>query len=167
MLSLYITNVNHFMSVLLRSDCFDSFLLDEATITTNTTIHIDGTIPNGFYTEEDKEELNLVGLKQLPYSFIKETCFGLIKGKRTPVAFKFVFMLPKNIMDEIKKSTALTFDESAVTNMCFICNYSDGKLMLTSGISYQIFVPGHELDKALDTYLKTLLTKLEIGFEDA
>ncbi|MCR5271408.1 MAG: DUF5721 family protein [Lachnospiraceae bacterium] len=167
MLSLQIKNVKQFMIDLLKSEYFDNFLLDEAYINTNASFYIDGTIQNGFYTDEDKEELSLSGLKKLPYSYLKNNCFELIKGKRTPVSFKFVFLLPKQTVDEIKKSTAISFDDASVTNMYFICSYNDGKLFLTDGISYQTFVPGHELDKALDNYLKTFLNKLQIDYDEA
>ncbi len=99
MLSLRVTNIKKYMSLLLGSNTFDTFLLEEAVITTNATISIDGRIPKGFYTDEEREELSLVGLSHLPYGQIREKCFELIKGKKTPVYFKFVFLLPKKITE--------------------------------------------------------------------
>ncbi|MCR5469103.1 MAG: DUF5721 family protein [Lachnospiraceae bacterium] len=166
MLSLTINNIKDFMSVLLRSDQFDHFLLKEATIVTNVSTHLDGRIPEGFYTKEDLAELSLNESEYIPYGMIKNTCFELIKGKRTPVSFKFVFLLSHDHTEKIKENAGINFDPSAVTNMCFICSFSGGKLTVTDGISYQTFVPNHDLDKALDNFLKNYLNTLNISFEE-
>jgi len=166
MLSLQVTNIKKFMSLLLGSNAFDSFLLEEAVIQTNTTISIDGRMTKGFYNDEEKEELGLDGLSHIPYGLVREKCFELIKGKKTPVYFKFVFLLPQATTDRLMQSVSTNFDHNVVTNMCLICTYQEGTLYITDGVSYQTFVLGHDLDKALDDYIKAYLNKSEISFEE-
>lgn len=45
------------MNSLLASEQFDSFLVEEATITTYNTFHIDGHLIRDFYTSEELEEI--------------------------------------------------------------------------------------------------------------
>ena len=50
MIALQIKEVKSFMGKLLGTECFDSFLLEEAVITTYNTFHIDGRINREFFS---------------------------------------------------------------------------------------------------------------------
>ena len=52
MIALKITNVKQFMAKLLGSEDFDSFLLEEAAISTYNTFMIDGHQNRDFYSTE-------------------------------------------------------------------------------------------------------------------
>ena len=93
MIALELTDIKTFMNKLLRSEVFDHFLLQEAVITNSATYTINGQITKGFYTEEELDELQLNGCRFLPFSMLKGNCFDLIKGKKTPSSFRFVFLL--------------------------------------------------------------------------
>ena len=98
MLALQLTDIKNFMNQLLRSETFDHFLLQEAVIHSGASYVIDGHINKDFYTEEEIETLRLTGCKALPFSMLRGNCFDLIKGKKTPSSFKFVFLLsPSNL----------------------------------------------------------------------
>ena len=53
MIALRIKNVKHFMSQFLGGDAFDSFLLEQASISTYCTFTIDGRENRAFYTSEE------------------------------------------------------------------------------------------------------------------
>ena len=90
MIALQLKNTKNFMTHLLLSDTFDNFLFIEGKIVTFNTFTIDGYIQKGFY-EESMDGYS--SWKQL-----RELCFSIIKGKRTPLSFRFVFSLsPENI----------------------------------------------------------------------
>ena len=97
MIALKLTNVKACMSHLLLMDTFDSFLLIEGEIMTFNTFKIDGFIQKNFYTSEELEQMGT--LPEYAYwKQLREYCFSLIKGKKTPLGFRFVFSLsPKNI----------------------------------------------------------------------
>ena len=57
MISLQIKNTKSFMNTLLVSEQFDSFEVEEATITTFNTFYIDGHIVKDFYTLEEIDEI--------------------------------------------------------------------------------------------------------------
>ena len=98
MLALNIPELKNFMNQLLCSDTFDHFLLKEATIQKDAVWNFDGTVTPDFYSSEELEEQGLSGLAFLPYGRVRQHCFDLIKGKRTPSYFKFVFLLsPDNL----------------------------------------------------------------------
>ena len=81
------------MSHLLLSDTFDNFLFIEGEIVTFNTFTIDGFIQKSFYESEEEAGNDYALWKQL-----RELCFSMIRGKRTPLSFKFVFSLsPRNI----------------------------------------------------------------------
>ena len=96
-----ISDLKNFMNKLLLTDSFDYFLLEEGTIVTANTFQIDGHIQKDFYTKEEQEDGVLC-----PYGFsrwkdMRPFCFQLIKGKRTPLSFKFVLLLLPEHMERI------------------------------------------------------------------
>ena len=86
MIALKLKNTKNFMTQLLLSDTFDNFLFIEGEVVTFNTFTIDGFIQKDFY--EDSPEGDYASWKQL-----RELCFSIIKGKRTPLSFRFVFSL--------------------------------------------------------------------------
>ena len=93
MLALELTNVKDFMNKLLKSETFDNFLLQEAVITSAASYVIDGHIHDGFFSSKEISELGLTGYRLLPFRFLRGNCFDLIKGRKTPSSFKFIFSL--------------------------------------------------------------------------
>ena len=100
MIALEIASTKNFMKHLLSGETFDDFLLEECTISTANTYTIDGHINIDFFPPEERD------LTALPYSFrpwseLKNLCFDLIKGKYTPLFFKFVLHLKPEKATEI------------------------------------------------------------------
>ncbi len=80
------------MNALLLSEQFDSFLVEEAVITTYNTFHIDGHLVKDFYKAvRSGRSLNTI-ISPPSFSSWKDTsapsASQLIKGKKTPVSFK-------------------------------------------------------------------------------
>ena len=89
MIALQITSMKNFMNHLLVADTFDPFLLEEATVSTALTVTIDGHINKDFYPADERGE-DCIPWDLQSWSKIKGLCFDLIKGKHTPLYFKFV-----------------------------------------------------------------------------
>ena len=92
MISLTLPDIKDFTSHLLLKDSFDSFCFIEGEIVTFNTFRIDGFIQKEFFDTDS----------ELPeYSYwknVRDYCFQIIRGKRTPLSFRFVFSLsPQNI----------------------------------------------------------------------
>lgn len=165
MIALEITDIKTFMNKLLRSDMFDHFLLQEAAITGNAAYHIDGQITKGFYSDEELEELQLKGLRFLPFSMLKTNCFDLIKGKKTPSAFRFVFLLSPENMEKTINSVSSSYQTCDVTGMYINIRYQNQLLSLTTGISYNLFSTDKSLEHEWDKMVEKFLKQHEITYE--
>lgn len=146
MIALQITDIGSFMNHLLKNGLFDHFLLQEATITQAVTYTIDGTVNSDFYEPEELEAMELDDAVYMPFSHIRPMCFEMIKGKKKPAYFKFVFLLsPKNQESTIAKAGS-SFTSEDVSAMYINITYKNNSLTCTTGISYRLF----SLDKSLD-----------------
>lgn len=153
------------MHQLLCTEIFDNFLLSEAIITKDATFTIDGHINRDFYSAEDLEQLHLQNAKILPYGMLRNTCFDIIKGKHTPVSFKFILLLsPENMAQTIASSNS-SLTPSDVNGMLLNLIYHNGQLTLTTGISYTTFSLDRTLEEAWDKMVQTFLYKHQISFE--
>lgn len=150
-----ITNIKDFMNKLLCSELFDHFLLSEAFIQTKVAYTIDGRLTKEFWTKEELETEGLSDLPYAPFSQLRGSCYDLIKGKKTPVAFKFVFLLsPDNLANTLARSDS-SFSPEDLSGVFLNLKYADGKLSCTTGISYKAF----SLDKSFEQYWDKLAAK--------
>lgn len=178
MIALQITSMKQFMSQLLTSDAFDLFLLEEATISTAYTYNIDGHVNKDFFAPLEPDSGGVLYEFQ-PWSEAKSLCFQLIKGKHTPLYFKFVLQLkPENAM-------ALLFGEPAVDSaapqthpskeavlpgsvkaLVLNIKYDGIHATLTTGTSFHTFVMNKEADRLWDRALLHYLGKRGIPCEE-
>ncbi len=164
MLALEISSMKNFMNQLLAGDAFDPFLLEEATVKTASTFVIDGRVNRDFFPAEE----------HLPYDFrpwseIKGLCFDLMKGKHTPLYFKFVLQLKPEkaaaLLQRAENAAGLTGDFAQVKALVLNIRYNGGKAILTTGTSYHTFVPGREADLVWDNAFRRYLDKKGIEYE--
>jgi len=167
MIALELTDIKDFMNKLLRSEVFDHFLLQEGTITTAATYTINGQITKGFYSDEELAELHLEGCRFLPFSMLRTNCFDLIKGKKTPVAFRFVFLLSPSNMEKTIAAIDSSYQPSDVTGMYINLRYQNQLLSLTTGIAYNVFSTDKTLEAEWDKMVIKFLKQNEIAFEES
>lgn len=162
MLALAITSMKNFMSHLLSGDTFDIFLLEEAAVSTANTYTIDGHINLDFFPPEERGEENFPYAFR-PWSEMKSLCFDLIKGKYTPLYFKFVLQLKPEYAQQILSDGAA--DMSQVKALVLNIRYDGNKAVLTTGVSYHTFVMDRDAELLWDNALCRYLDKKEIGYE--
>ncbi len=166
MIALELTDIKDFMNKLLRTEVFDHFLLQEAMITSGATYTINGQITKGFFSEEEIDELHLNGCRFLPFSMLKTNCFDLIKGKKTPSAFRFVFLLSPKNMEKTIAAVGSSYTPSDVTGMYINVKYQNQLLSLTTGIAYNTFSTDKTLELEWDKMVMKFLKQHEIAFEE-
>ena len=166
MIAIELTDIKDFMNKLLRSEIFDHFLLQEAVITTAATYTINGQLTKGFYSDEELRELELEGCRFLPFSSLRANCFNLIKGKKTPSAFRFVFLLSPKNMEKTISSVGSSYHTSDVTGMYINIKYQNQLLSLTTGIAYNIFSTDKTLENEWDKMVMKFLKQHQIDFEE-
>lgn len=164
MLALQITNMKVFMNHLLIGDTFDSFLLEECTISTANTFTIDGHMNTEFFPMAERTPENL------PYDFrcyseIKGLCFDLIKGKHTPLYFKFVLHLKPEFSRELLRKNDLSLTDTSLKSLVLTIKYDGTKAILTTGSSYHTFVMDKTPDVIWDRHLLSFLSEKKIPYE--
>ncbi len=158
MVALKITSMKQFMNKLLASDAFDSFLLEEATISTSCVYHIDGRI--------NKEFPDVPAYDFKPWEEAKGTCFDLIKGKHTPLFFKFVLHLKPEQTTQLLEQNVQGFDPSLLRAFVLTIKYDGEAITLTSGTAYTTFVLDKSPELLWDKALEKFLTHKEIAYEN-
>lgn len=156
MISVRINNKKDFMAQLLKGNLFDSFLLEEATIETFNTFTIDGRIHKEFYSEEELTGLNTYS----KWSDVKPICFDLIKGKHTPLGFKFVLHASDSLKEALIKQADFGISPESI-NLGANIRFSNGDIIITTGISYSIFTMDKSIEKAWDNYIPSFLESSE------
>lgn len=168
MLALQISQMKPFMNQLLTAEAFDCFLLEEAVISTANTYTIDGRINRSFFSKEELSE-GCCPYDFRPWSELKGLCFHLIKGKHTPLFFKFVFQLKPELFPGLLGADA---NLSQIKSLILTVRYDSSpsgssKALLTTGTSYHTFVMSKEADRLWDKALLSYLASREIPFEEA
>lgn len=172
MTAFQITSMKIFMSRLLASDTFDCFLLEEAVIGVASTFTIDGRINREFFAGEEPEGAGTAGAKEQapsdefrPWSELKGLCYDLIKGKRTPLFFRFTMHLMPEKAAALLARGNCDVDPSQVKALVLNIRYDGSRAILTTGTSFHTFVLSKEPDALWDDAMARYLAGREIPFE--
>lgn len=160
-----ITDLKSFMSLLLTTSLFDEYLLEEATITTYNVFRIDGRIRAEFYTKEEQEDKSLCPYEFTAWKDMRSHCFALIKGKRTPLQFQFVFLLNPAHMERLLSSSESTAALSSIRALTLTVRYENGSMTLITGISTSSFMMDREPEQLWDRTVSSFLSEHAVSFE--
>ncbi len=147
MIALQISNIKDFMNRLLKTDLFDAFWLVEASITTYNTFTIDGHLHREFFDTQTKKALIQSGITYSSWHEAKPYCLSIIRGKNTPLHFKIIFQLPRENTNQMLLKSNSPFGPEDVSGVFLNLQFSESRLIVTTGTSYHIFT----LDKTFDT----------------
>jgi hypothetical protein len=165
MIALHLEDIKDFMNKLLCTELFDHFLMTEGSITTFVTHTIDGHLHPDFFDSQEVNDEKDDLFSIVPFSMIRPICFQLIKGKQTPLAFKFTFQLSSENQVKTLRQSGCNFQPEDVTGMYFHLNYQERQLVCTTGISYATFRPDKSLDQEWDRLIQVFLKHHHIPFE--
>ena len=157
MIALQIRHIKDFMNKLLIQDTFDRFLVSEASVTTFATFTVDGEFYPDFYAPEEAQGLRASGRRQVLWKEIKPFCFSIIRGKRTPLSFKFVFQLPQEEVSLLTAKSSPDLSAEDAFGLYLNCQYNGETLTLTTGSSLRLFTMDKSLDQAWDKMLMEFL----------
>lgn len=160
MILLSIPEVKEFMSKLLLSETFDTFLFVEGEIVTFNTFTMNGRLQKEFFDKDMVPERTYSLWKDL-----REYCFSLIRGKRTPLRFKFVFGLSKPNIEKLLKQQELPFTPQDVQGLYLNISYDGTSLKCVTGTSMNLFTMDKSLEEAWDKMVQKFFTQKEIAFE--
>lgn len=162
MLALQVSSMKSFMNHLLAGTAFDNFLLAEGTISTSNTYTIDGHINKDFYNGDDTVTI--------PYDFatwtdMKGLMFHLIKGKRTPLYFKFVLHFKPELVSKLLAAGGCSLAPEQVKALVLTIKYDGTGAVLTTGTAFHTFVMNKEPDTIWDKAITQFLSKEGIEYE--
>lgn len=152
------------MAKLLLSPTFDPFYFIEGEIVTYSSFSIDGRFHPDFFSDEDLQEY-----KEIPeYSYwkdIREFCFSLIKGRRTPLSFKLIFGLDAAQIENLLSFADTAFTPKDVQGAFLNFRYDGTTLHCITGTSLNLFTLDKSLEQSFDLAVQKFLSQQEIPFE--
>ena len=160
MIALSLTEVKECMSKLLLSETFDSFLFVEGEVTTFNTFHIDGYLHKDFFSENE-----ILDREYTLWKDIREHFFSLIKGKRTPLNFKFVLGLSESNIQKLIQQQGLDFELEDIRGLYINLKFDGQKLQCVTGTAMTLFTMDKSLEQAWDVMVQKFFTQKEIPFD--
>lgn len=165
MISFKIKNVKRFMGKFLTSESFDSFLVEEASISTYNTFLIDGRQNREFYTTEEWEDKEIRPYDFTEWKKLRPVCYSLIKGHKTPCAFKFVLHLIPDYVPSILNGGDTGITPQQIKAFVLTVRYDENGLTLVTGTSFHTFLLDKSADELWDRAMGRFLDKREIEYE--
>lgn len=159
MIALNIPDQKEFTKGLFIGSVFDRFLLSEASITTYCNFTIDGSLHKAFYSEEEQRDMGLEGRNLALWEECRPFCFSIIKGKHTPLHFKFVFQLSRKDMEDFLVSSGVPLSAEDVFGLFLNISFDGTSLICTTGTSQRTFTLDKSLDNSWDSWITTFLNK--------
>lgn len=153
------------MNELLLRSAFDSFLFIEGEITTFSTFRIDGRLKKEYYRQRLEKETPVPDREYALWKELREFCFSLIKGKLTPLSFRFVLSLSAPNIAHLIAQEELDFAPSDVQGLYLNFKYDGTILTCTTGTSMNLFTLDKSLEQAWDKMAQRIFSKHEIPFE--
>ena len=163
MKSLQVIDLKQATSHLFIKDSFDYFLVLEASITTFSTVNIDGHLHKDYFGTEELKQLR--DNTYCNWSMIRPICYQLIKGQRLPRSFKLVFALSDDNIANFLKQYHLEEKRSDIKGLYLNMKYENRVLQVISGTSLQVFTMDKTIEQAWDDMVKKILKHHEIVFE--
>ena len=162
-----IHNIGSFMSKLLSSDCFDSFLLEEAVIRMAVTYTIDGHLNRNFYESDVWDDPTQRPFIMQPWSEARGICREMIRGKKAPASLRITLRLKPEPMaktlagdKDLQPGTA-----DAVGALVVNIRLDDTGLHLITGVSWKSFSMDKAPDRIWDRTMERFLAAKGIDWE--
>ena len=160
MIALKLTNRKLFMKHLLLTETFDHFLFIEGEITTFSKFSIDGYLQKSFFEDTEQPNVEFSFWKQ-----IRDYCFSIIKGKQTPLNFKFIFSLSPENTARLITQNQLDFHPEDVQGLYLNIRFDGTDLLCITGSSLKTFSMDRSLEQAWDKMVQKFFIQKEIAFE--
>lgn len=153
--SLLVKNKIAFMSGLLSTDAFDSFLLQEAVIKMAATYTIDGQLNADFVEAGSLAEEDGYSGKFAAWSIMRPHIRDIIKGKTAPSFFRIVLQLKPEY------AAKLTEGYSFLLNI----RLDASGIHIVSGVSMDTFTLDKSADELWDRTMEKFLLSKNIDFD--
>lgn len=164
MIAMQIQDIKDFMSKLLLGDAFNSFWLSEVSVTTSVSFTIDGLLHPDFFDTQEGEQLSQEERTYALWGDIKPFCFSIMKGKKTPLHFKIVFLLSRKNTKKLLSGSSLPFSLEDVYGLFVNFQYDGSRLVCTTGSSLKTFSLDKSLDRVWDEMIQKFFKQQQIPY---
>ncbi|WP_346662380.1 DUF5721 family protein [uncultured Merdimonas sp.] len=146
------------MSHLLLLETFDSFLFIEGKITTFNTFEIDGFLQKDFFDTPPESSYSR-------WKDVRDFCFQLIRGKRTPLSFRIVLSLSPEELASFLSSRGLvsSYRPEEIQGLYLNFHYDGTHLTCVTGVSLHTFRMDKSLEREWDRYAGGMLEQMAPG----
>lgn len=151
MIAINLPNIKTCMAHLLLKETFDDFLFIEGEIVTANTFTIDGFIQKKFF----EKDTGLIP-EYTSWNALRDYCFSIIKGKRTPLSFKFIYSMSPADIQKLITSASLDVDPHEIQGLYLNIKYDGEHLVCITGTSFKSFSLDKTLEKTWDGYVQKL-----------
>lgn len=165
MIALHLLEVKDCMQKLLLSETFDNFSFIDGTITTFATFTFNGYIHKEFYNTNEQEASLIENKEFATWGEMRDYCYNVIKGKNTPLSFKFVLSLSKDNIKKLLQHNLPNISSETVQGLYLNFQFEKGKLECITGTSTNTFTLDKSLDHIWDDIAMKYLKQKEIIFE--
>ena len=160
-----ITETGNFMTKLLSGRSFDSFLLEEASLSMQVTWHLDGRINKKFYTDEEWEDPEVHPYPLVSWSEVRSRLRELIRGKKAPASLSIILQARPETVESLLKGAGYPNLTESVGGMALNVRYDGSEATLVSAISLKSFTMDKNADRIWDETVERYLASNEIAFE--
>lgn len=160
-----IPDIKKCMNCILRGEAFDEFLLAKAVITNGVSYVIDGHLTKGFYAPDELEMMGISGERCMRYGRIRPLCFDMIKGKRTPQSFQFIFLASADQIRRVLEQEQIPLRAEDIGNLSLTIRYVNQELVMTCSATLNIFTPDKTMEEAWQRWLCAFLKDCMIPLE--
>lgn len=164
MISLKVADVKAFMNKLLLQNVFDNFLVSEVEVNTANKYTIVGDLNQGFFSNDEVEALD--GRTNSTWGELRPVVFQIIKGNKTPLSFKMVFLLSKSNTVNVLTKSGLPLRPEDIGGLFLNIRFDQNGLYLITGTSMKVFTLDKSLDQVWDRDVKIFLKHHEIPCEE-
>lgn len=164
MIAMRILDIKEFMTAFLAREHFDEYELTEAQITTFCTFQIDGRYEREYFQDSDASA-DEDDASQIKWGLVRRQCFDLIKGKRTPLSFRFVIFYPRDKVRPLLEERGAAAEADNVSGLCLNLRYDGTNLLLTTGCSMKSFSRDRSAENVWDDEAASIMSGLGIACE--
>lgn len=157
-----ISNTKKFTQALFAGDDFDTFAVAEAKFDTLIHVEIDGhTNPEFLEKPEDTVSSETAACEKgiALWTDVRKLCYQVVSGKRLPVRFKVVLMVPKDKTESFLKNSGVMMKASDVGALSLNIKYEAGKISCVTGTALKTFTMDKSLEEAWDASMQKFLAK--------
>ena len=161
MRALKVEDIRSFTRALFMQDCFDGFLLGEAEFSTFCSFSVDGRVERSWFTDEELEKEQIEAYVR--WGRVRELCFQLIRGRKTPSSFRITLRLAPGERERFLREAGYAVDAEQIGSFLLNLRFEKGELSCVSLASLNCFPPERSLEEAWDQWAQRFFRGYELA----